>query len=174
SFSAIKKSNPITAIIVGGQQILATGNSQSGVVNVQTAANTDTTFSMAVQAGSTSSNAVTFVLYRHFRFWFTSTQNLLAMTEAQISSFLNALAGGTFEFSTVKDQPPRVFNCSNEFIYFANPVAFGQSSFVMNGLSNNAFISQNFQFTNPNNFVAPFYIHRSGNQLTGTYNVDIN
>lgn len=174
SYTATKKTYPISALTVAGQSIPVTGNTQSGTINASTAPNTDTTFSMNVVAGSTSASALAYVLYRHYRFWFKSSQDLLGLTDAELSTFLNALSAGTFEFSTSKDHPVRTFNCNNEFIYFANPASFGTSTFVVNGLSNNAFVSKDFQFANANNYNTLFRLERSGNQLTGTYNVDKN
>jgi hypothetical protein len=173
NYTATKNTNPITAIVVNGQNIVPTGDTQSGSQVTSAAQNQDTTFNMSVSAGANTTTASASVLWRHYRFWFKTNQDLLSMTDDQISAILNGLVSG-FEFATSRDQQSRTFAPQGEYVYFAYLATNGNASFIVNGLSNNAFLEKDFQYANPYAYTTAFKLYRTSNLLTGNYNIDIN
>jgi len=68
---------------------------------------------------------------------------------------------------------------NNEFFYYAYPKVLGTPSFTINGLPNNAWGNQSIgtlftiTFINTNGYSNQYYVARSDNKITGTYNIII-
>lgn len=66
----------------------------------------------------------------------------------------------TGALSTTRAQT-RVFNASNQFIYFAWPAAYGDGSFIVGNLPNSAWQKTTVQFTNSLGYTASYLVYRS-------------
>lgn len=171
---------PITAIEVAGLSVTPTGGNQNNTRTVTTPANTDTGYTVVAHTTAAVNNlaaASASVVWRHKRFWFAlpTSQNLLTMTDAQISTILNAAS--SYEFATDRDQPMRSFAGTPGApvnVYFCYLDAYGSASFVVNAAGNNAWTPRTFSYTNSDGYAAPFRLYKFNDEVTGTVNVDIN
>jgi hypothetical protein len=66
----------------------------------------------------------------------------------------------TGALSTTRAQT-RVFNASNQFIYFAWPASYGDGSFIVGNLPNSAWQKTTVQFTNSLGYTASYLVYRS-------------
>ena len=123
------------------------------------------------------------ITWRHQRFWFkSSTLFTGGTTNTALQDLLNGVSGGTLlgsELATtrVKTFPPIAF--SSEFFYYVYPVQFGDPSFIVNGLPNNAWGNPTddpptlftFSYTNSNGYTETFNVARSDSLLGATFNI---
>ena len=96
-------------------------------------------------------------------------------TNSLINTVLSATTGvlsTTKTLSTAK-------TLSNQFYYYAYPKIYGTPTFTVNGLPNNAWGNSNIgtlfttTFINTNGYSNQYYVARSDNRLTGTFNISI-
>jgi hypothetical protein len=96
-------------------------------------------------------------------------------TDNTISIILSATTGflATNKSLTIS----QCFN--NEFFYYAYPQSYGVPSFIVNGLPNNAWGNINtgtlydMSYINTNGYSNQYYIARSDNRITGTFNISV-
>ena len=133
---------------------------------------TSVSYSVCVQDTSTcTSVSSASITWRNQRFSFKSTT---LYTDGSISA---ALSGG--ELSTTKNKILSNQSFSNQFFYYVYPTSFGTPVFTVNGLPNNAWGNAGtgtlymFNYTNTNGYVNQYYVARSDNRISGTYNIVI-
>lgn len=108
--------------------------------------------------GTVSGTASTTISFAYKRYW-----GLLA-TDTPTDEDIRNLAS---EFATERDQS-RVFNPSNQYIYFAWPAAFGAAaSFKFNGLNSSAWLLTTRVFVNSSGGALNYHIYRSEYRQNG-------
>jgi len=94
-------------------------------------------------------------------------------------SITTVLSATTGQLSTTKALTCTM-TLSNQFFYYAYPANFAGASapsFTVNGLPNNAWGNLStgtlfkITFVNTNGYLSPYYVARSDNKITGTYNI---
>ena len=168
TWSVVKKANIISSIVVNGNTIVATGDSQSGTTPA-TATHSlsyggivqDTqTFTMSVGDGTTPKYANTTVVWRHKIYWgkinlssvpvypnpnLTTTPGAKAsvtayITGAMILALTGAGIGTGNALATSYAKTYDGINAAGQYLIFAHPTIFGASpTFKVNGLPNTAF-----------------------------------
>jgi len=124
----------------------------------------------AVSCASEISTSNTSITWRNRKFTFGSST---LYNNSSISVILSATTG---TLSTTRALTlTQVLN--NQFFYYAYPKSFGTPSFSVNGLPNNAWGNPNtgtlftITFINTNGYSNKYYVARSDNRITGTYNI---
>lgn len=112
---------------------------------------TDKTFKLTVTDEKQPTTRTTSIVFRQKRIWGVSDKDKL--TSAELLSLLN-------EFSTSRQQS-KVFNPINQYIYFAFPSSFGNPSFKVNGLANNAWIKETISHRNSSGHIENYDVYRS-------------
>jgi hypothetical protein len=93
------------------------------------------------------------------------------------ASIVPALSSGILASDKNKTLTNEVFN--NQFLYHVYPSSFGVPTFNVNGLANTAWGNSasgtlfKINYTNPNGYLNQYYVARSDNRITGTYNINI-
>lgn len=161
SYSTQAKTNPITTIIVNDSRVTA----GSGTVAALTPNNVSTTFTMSVTDGNLTTNKSAQVRYFNNRFWFTSPSSLLASSDAQLSSLLQAQSSK--EFSENRAQT-RTFTPALSYIVFVWAKDYGDApSFKVNGLNNTDWNKKEFTYTNSFGYTEDYVLFESGNKADG-------
>jgi hypothetical protein len=74
--------------------------------------------------------------------------------------------------TTVSGQNTQTPN--NEFIYIAYPTSFGANpKIIVNNIQDNSFTVTTFNFTNSDNYTEEYFLFKSANLLSSTYNITI-
>lgn len=182
SWSVVRNTNPITGIIVNGNSITPTGNSQAGV---QSATGTHSltpgisqtnSFTMTCTDGTSTPGASTTLTWMNKRYWgrvnltsignpdLTLNPGLAAsvgvfITDSVIKSLTGAGVGSGSELSTSRAKTYTNINGSGSHLVFAFPTSFGTPVFNVNGLPNSAFtkVRTNSVFSNEFNFSGTNY-----------------
>jgi hypothetical protein len=173
AFTVTPGTNPITNVVVAGQQQRYTDGSPklAGTVSTTTAASTDTTFQLvATDSTGATVQASAQVAYQSRRFWGGMGQDPFSLSDVQLSAVLRTLGGQ--EFSTSRAQSMAV-TLVEEFIVVARPAELGAGSYKVNGLPNNAFSGKTFHFTNSDGFGELYRIERSAMPDSGTFNLTV-
>ncbi len=161
-WAATKNTNAIEQIVVAGESIPATGNTQSGSKAVSATQNVNTTFSMSVKAGADTATASTAVTWSHKRYWGKMPPQNGALpipTDAQITAFSGAGVGAGSEFASSRVKTYNGINGAGEHLLFAFPTSWGIPSFVVNGLPNTAFTKvRDDLFVNSNGYAENFQV----------------
>lgn len=168
SWSVVKKANVISSIVVNGNTITATGDSQSGTTpatathSLLYGSTTQETqvFTMSVNDGTTPKNATTTLIWRHKIYWgkinlsavpsypnpnLTTTPGAKAsvtsfITSAMILALSGAGVGTGNALATSYVKTYDGINGAGQYLIFAHPTVFGGSpTFKVNGLPNTAF-----------------------------------
>lgn len=170
NWSVTRAGDPITQIIVAGQDIVETGDSQSGTVSTTATQNVDTSFAMSVTDGANIVNKTTIVQWLNDRFWgslnltgagtvASSITDLVNSppTDAQIKSLLSRELSGT------RAQSRNGINAAGNFLAFAWPTSFGTPTFIVNGLTNTAFtkVRSASAFVNADGYTANYDVWMS-------------
>jgi len=165
NWSVTGAGDPITQIIVAGQDITETGDSQSGTVNTTATQNVNTSFAMSVTDGANIVNKTTIVQWLNDRFWgslnltgagavASSITDMVSShpTDAQIKALLSR------ELSATRVQNRNGINAAGNFLAFAWPSSFGTPTFLVNGLTNTAFtkVRSDSPFTNADGYTANY------------------
>lgn len=159
-WQAIRGTNPIVSIVVAGEAMVPTGNTQNGTKNVNTLPNTNTIYTMEVSDGQSPRQASVSINYMSDRFWgalgddglgnpATDLADFLANppTDAQIRALSN-------ELSNTLVQNRNGINGAGQFLAFHWPTSFGEPVFLINGLPNSAYtkVRDNVDFTNADGY----------------------
>lgn len=134
----------------------------------QTSANYGVCVGTICGESSVSSASIT---WRNKRFSFKSS---VLYTDSSITGILS---GG--EFSTTRSKTILNEEFNNEFYYYVYPTSFGEPNFAVNGLPNNSWGSSDnntlykFNYINAHGYINQYYVARSDNKITGTYNIEI-
>jgi hypothetical protein len=124
-----------------------------------------------------STLATTTITWSNKRFWFKSSTSYSTGSDASIQAILNAGSVIGSELSTSKAKTFSPITFSNEFFYYAYPQTFGVPSFTVNALPNNAWGNSGtgtlFQinYTNTNGYTIPFYVAKSDQRLSASFNI---
>lgn len=121
------------------------------------------TFTVTASDGLRTDVASTTVAFSHKRYWGVSAN------ESLVDAGILALSS---EFSSARAQS-RSLSAAGQYLYFAYPAAWGQSTFTINGLPNTAWTLTTRNFLNASGHLASFNFYRSNNLLTGTYTVGV-
>lgn len=116
-----------------------------------TSITSDRTYTLEYTDGSNMKNVSTYINFRNKRYWGVSALQTL---EDYHIRYMNS------EFAISKEQS-RVFNPSNQFIYFAWPESFGAASFKFNGLPNSAWEMTTRNFINSSNYLERYILYKS-------------
>lgn len=177
TWSATKQTNPITSIIVDGVAVTPTGNNQNGTAIGNTGLDTDHAFYISVSDGTLTSIGSTSVGFRNKRFWFKNSQDIMTMTDTELSNFLKNSANAiNSEFATDRNQPSRSFLCTDEYVYFAYLASYGNASFTVNSLPNSSWEEKTFVYSNSFSYLTTLKLYKSYNKLNSSnpFNIDIN
>lgn len=118
-----------------------------------------------------SANSTTSISWRNKRFTIKSST---LYTDDSIETLLT---GG--ELSTTKSKTLNNESFNNEFFYYVYPEIFGNPTFKVNGLQNNAWGNESintlykFNYTNSQSYTTRYIVARSDNRITGTFNIEI-
>lgn len=124
---------------------------------------TSRTYTLTVGDGTSTDNTpTTAVSISHKRYWGVAANATL--TDQQVIALSS-------EFSSSRAQTRNGMVASGQYIYFAYPEAWGAATFTVNGLPNTDWVLVQRAFVNASGNSTTFRIYRSGNLLTGTYNV---
>lgn len=179
SYTVVKRSNPVTSILVDGNSIGPNGAStQSGTVSRTLAGFTNTTFLGSVTDGTDPGYASATINWYHKRFAFVTATDFLdtAQSPAQISTFLNTLSSSSFVFSNSKSGNGVVtLNPGNQYMCFGYILAGNEATpnIVINTLPNNGFTARDFTYTNQYGHATTFRLLRSQNKTTGVFNITV-
>lgn len=133
TWSVVKKTNPISSIIVDGQGFTVTGVDQNGTKTGTFPQTTGThTRSMTVSDGMLSDSKSVTVTYLPRMLWGTTTKSS-GITDADIL----ALSGSELRADFLKSFSN--FGGGGTRLIFVVPQIFGMPSFKINGLANTAF-----------------------------------
>ncbi len=187
SWSVTKNSNTITSIVVDGNPIVPTGNSQTGFQTVYGTHSATpplsqtNTFTMTVSDGTTSPSTTTTLTWKNRRYWgrinlssignpdltlnpgsaslVSSFINMNGSIPNQITSLSGAGVGTGNELATTIGKTYTNIDGSGQYLIFAFPTAFGTPYFTVNGNPNTAFtkVKSNVAFRNENNFTGTNY-----------------
>lgn len=165
SWSVTKGSNLITSIIVNGTPVVPTGFNQSGVGSGTSTQNVNTTFNMSTSDGISTPGTSTTVTWLNARYWGTAT-TFAALNSAQILALSGAGIPPGKELATSRVQTRNGINGGGDYLAFAWPTAFGNPSFVINGLPNTAFTKVNsaYAFVNSFGYTASYDVWLSNTQ----------
>ena len=119
-------------------------------------------FTISISDGVTPKSASTTIAFSHKRYWGASSKDILS--DADILALNN-------EFSGSRSKTINPFVCSAQYMYYIFPDSLGAPTFQVNGLPNTDWILVQREFINSVGLSAQFRIYRSGNLLTGSYNV---
>ena len=173
-----KKNNVISSVITmpnnsSNQVNVATPTSNTlstGVLsNAVPTLNNTTTFTLTVSDFNSSNNtgipnntATTQVVWRLKRYWGVSS-TFVALTSTQIINLSGAGVGTGNELSTTRVQTRNGINGGGQYLVFAWPSAWGEPSFVINGLPNTAFtkVNNNFTVANSYGYTASYNVYMS-------------
>jgi len=189
SWSVTRNTMPLTSISISSNALgtyncvvpIIDGNSQSGsasytISTCQTPATSAVTTTIATYmvSASTSTGETTqtnaTIVWRNKKFYFN---NSTILTSGTVGAVMTASGGALSTTKTLNIS--QVLN--NEYFYYAYPKTFGIPAFTVNGLPNNAWgnLSSGTLFTvtyvNTNGYSTEFYVARSDNKITGTYNI---
>ena len=112
----------------------------------------DISYSLTISDNKNTANRSSSISFRNKRYWGVS--NLASLNNGDILSLSNS------ELSTSKSQS-KTFNTSNQYIYFAFPSSFGNPTFKVNGLDNDAWIKTTILFTNSKGYKENYDVYRS-------------
>ncbi len=201
-WNVIKKSNNISYIDINGNTILVNGGNQNGIYNTASAQNVNTSFTLtvidvdgglpSVSDGPTTVTNTINVLWRNKRYWgtinlsslgnpdlnlslseLTNISNLI--TSSTILSLTGAGVGTGSELSINLNKTYTNMNGNGNYLIFAFPSTFGNPSFIVNGLSNNAFtkVKSNFSFTNQFGYITNYDVWISNTIQNSPLNINI-
>lgn len=160
-----KKNNIISSIVYRpSPQSAGTPPSNtiaSGIVTGTPTLNTITTFTFSVNDGTNYQTFAT-VNWRLSRYW-GKFPTLGALTSADVTQLSGAGVGTGKELSTTKVQTRDGINGAGQHLVFAWPSSFGEPSFVINGLSVNAYtkVNTNLIVTNQYGYTASYNVYMS-------------
>jgi hypothetical protein len=172
-FNVGQRTYPLQTVVVAGQaQLNGDGSVKlSGVVNANTAPNTNTDFSItATDTANKSTSTSVGIRYTSMRFWGGVAQDPATMSNSEISAALRALAGQELQAAR---QQTRDITLANQYPVFAWVEEAGNGSYTVNGLPNNAFLGRVFPFTNSDGFTENFKLEW-GSKDTGTFTIGVN
>lgn len=189
-WNVVKNTNLITCIAISrcgdgtyqnlysGAGIGSTGSTIGYTFTTPTASSGATsctvTFSLSAKttASETSLSNAT-ITWQNKKFYLG---NSICYSSISNSGLCVVLSAATGTLSTTK-----TLNISqtlnNEFFYYVYPKTFGVPNFTVNGLPNNAWGNINtgtlftITFINTNGYSNQYYVARSDNRITGTYNI---
>jgi hypothetical protein len=142
NWSVTKGKNSITSIIVNGVPVVATGNNQSGSQGATVVQNVNTTLSMSVSDGTTTSSSSTSVTWRSAVYWGkTATFSLPSMSVvgSQPAWADGAGVGSGKALASTRNATYSSINGAGGYLVFSWPSTYGTPSFTINGMINTAF-----------------------------------
>ena len=170
SWTATKNTKALTFITLkknGGtiQNVVVTGNTQTGTFPTTAVTNTDTTFSIDVTDSNTPTpntvTAYTYVYWSNAVYWGkTSTFALPSMTiSGSKPTWADGASVGTGKTLTgTKAGSYNGINGAGQYLVFAWPSSYGTPTFTINGLPNTAWtkIGSSISFTNMFSYVTTY------------------
>ena len=190
-YEAIRETNPINLVAVNDNAVAGYNNiilssciagdccgtvaySYSGTCPIPPTGTSQTSVSYGVCVETICSEvsvSSASIIWRNKRFTLQST---VLYTDGSISA---ALSGGELSTTRIKSLSNQIFN--NQFFYYIYPTSFGTPTFTVNGLPNSAWGNAGagtlfkIDYTNVNGYENQYYVARSDNRITGTYNIVI-
>jgi hypothetical protein len=110
------------------------------------------------------------------KFYFPLNLDLTAMTDNQISNYLNNLSSNNYILGNDKSYRVTVA-LSQQFMYFAYNANFNtntQTDFKINGFTVNAFTTKSFNFTNALGVTTAYTLVKSNNYYYNSLNFEVN
>lgn len=181
SWIATRRTQPITSITVNGLSVASgffsalpvNGSVSSGTSATIANPNTNQTYNMIVTTTSESTPASTSIAFSHKRYFYGDNQDLIALSDAAITTNVNLHDPANAEFAGGKAKGSFNITFSGQFFYYVYPTVFGAAAFTINGLSNTDFTFKDFVFVNPFGFSTSFRMYRSNNLLNGTFSISV-
>jgi hypothetical protein len=182
NWSVTRAGDPITEIIVAGQAITETGDSQSGTVSTLATQNVNTTFTMSVTDGANIVNKTAIVTWLNDRFRGAlnvvgsgAVANTIAdfvgspPTDAQLKALLTA------ELSATRVQTLNGFDAAGNFPALLWPTAFGEPTFLANGLVTTAWtkVRSASAFTNSAGYTANYDLWMGNTRQFSPFNLGV-
>jgi hypothetical protein len=181
NWTAVKRTAPIGFIDVAGQQVLPTGNTQSGSRAVEGMPNVNTSWYLTVRSttNEVASAGTTLAWTSRRRVGRIAKDGInQLLTDADIrnnAAIVNELSYG-------RGMTLNGLNGNGNHLFFEWPIRFGlpplsagKPVFKVNGLPNNGFtlIRNNQPFTNGFGYTEPVYVIISDSPLTGVINLTV-
>lgn len=168
SWSVFKRSNSITSINVAGTSVSPTGSNQSGTTAKTATQNVNTTFTISVGDGTSTTTNSTTVTWSNAIYWgIYSSFTTPPMTITSPSTQPAWATGGGFGTgksitSTFKGNYDNI-NGNGNFLVFAWPTSYGTPNFKTNGMVNTAFtkVGNAISFTNAYSYVNTYDVWMS-------------
>jgi hypothetical protein len=191
-YCGIKHTNPLNALclITNGTGIInciinpALGNTCTGIeaytypficaAPSSACTQTSVNFSLdVVSCTSETSSTSASITWQNKRF------SLVNSAHYYNSAINTVLLGTTGELSISRIITGCTMIFNNQFFYYAYPKAFGLPAFCVNGVTNTAWGNPNtctlftVTFVNTDGYSNLYYVSRSDNRITGTYNIKV-
>jgi phage gp36-like protein len=134
-WAVLKQTNPILNIVVEGEIINPSGESQFGSISLVTEINVDRTFSMSVGDSSLTDNKTTSLLWRNKRYWGKINKDGISepIADNDILSLDGAGVGSGNELAETRQKDYSGINGNGDRLIFAFPSSWGVPSFKVNG-----------------------------------------
>jgi len=196
AWTATKNTNPITQILIDAAgsgtsfniSVIPTGGNQNGTTSYALTLSDYTpplstlqisrTYRISVTTATETSAIVSAsITWRHNRFYFKSNTSFTNTDTIAIQNILNNPSLSVGELSTSKAKTFTPITFSSEYFYYAYPAFFGVPSFTVNGLPNNAWGNTvngtlfTISYTNSNGYVETFYVAKSDQRMSNTFNI---
>ena len=123
-------------------------------------------------------NSTATVTWRNRRYYFLDNTLYTESDGSALQNIAHGLTGSQAELSTTRNKN-LTLTFNNEFFYYMYPKSFGEPSFAVNGLPNNAWgnpsIGTLFEITyvNTKGYSNTYYVARSDNRITGDFTIAI-
>lgn len=193
---AVRNTQPITSISIDNDGDttyninigIIDGNSQNGTETgifteseynpVQGTTQTTITYRIRVEDEIGDINiSSTQIRWRHKRYWFKNSSSFTSLDATTIQTEM--LNNSENELASIKDKVLNNYTLNGEYFYYAIPKHFGVPTFIVNGLTNNAWGNETIgtlfeiSFTNSNGYIETYYIAKSDNAINGDFNIEI-
>lgn len=118
------------------------------------------------------------VSWKNRKYYFTNNTLYNTTDQSTLQTIAQGLSGSQASLATSRNAN-LTLTFNNEFFYYMYPKSFGEASYAVNGLPNNAWGSTSigtlFEVSYTNNFgyTNNYYVARSDNRITGTFTIAI-
>lgn len=182
SWSVVRAGDPITEIIVAGQAITETGDTQSGTVNATATQNVTTVFTMTVTDGANIVTKNVTVSWLNDRFYGALNLTGAGATAATIGDFVSSpptdaqlKAILTAELSATRVQTRNGYDAAGDFPALLWPAAFGTPTFLANGLVTTAWtkVRAASAFVNASSYTANYDLWMGNTRQFSPFNLAV-
>lgn len=169
NWTITKNTNPITSIIVGGQPITPTGESQSGTTNIVLPSNVNASITIKASDGKEESQISLPIKFQHRLYYGAIAKD--GINQVITDSDILSLTGEPRDnrYITIPN-----IDANGKYILIAMPDDWGQPLIFINGLLNNAYtLVRNDNFINSQGYSKKYKILVSNTTQFGATNIEI-